>query len=131
VTGALLFHVVWFIGPLWLLSWQPIGVGIGLLGVCWAAGTGRAPLALAAVAFAATFTAPEATLGGWLVLAAAAMGNQGRPHVVALAAAFGAYLVWPALLDQEVVFTVLLTAGITALLGQLAWQAAVEDNRPR
>ncbi len=81
VAGAVLLHVAWFVAPLWVLSWQPIGVGLAVLGVCWAAATGRTPLALAAIAFAATFTAPEATIGGWLVLAAAAVGNPSRPRV--------------------------------------------------
>jgi len=131
VAGAVLFHVAWFVAPLWVLSWQPVGVGLGVLGVCWAVATGRTPLALAAIAFAATFTAPEATIGGWLVLAAAAVGNSSRPRVTAIAAAFGAYLAWPAMLDQEVVFTVLLSAGVAALLGQLASQASSQENGPR
>ncbi len=131
VTGAIGFRLAWLVWPLWVLSWQPIGVGLGVLGVVWAAATGRVPLALAAAAFAASFTAPEATVGGWLVLAAAAMGNHSRPRLLALAAAFGSYLVWPALLDQEVVFTVLLTAATTALLAQLALQASTEERAPR
>jgi len=51
--------------------------------------------------------------------------------VTAIAAAFGAYLAWPAMLDQEVVFTVLLSAGVAALLGQLASQASSQENGPR
>lgn len=131
VNGAILFHLAWLIWPLWVLSWQPIGVGIGVLGATWAVATGRAPLALAAAAFAATFAAPEATIGGWMVLAAAAIGNRAPPRVLALAAAFGAWLVWPALLDREVVFTVLLTAAATALLAQLAAQHAPNDRSAR
>ncbi len=131
ITGAILLHVAWFLWPLWVLSWQPIGVGIAVLGVIWAAATGRASLALGAIACAATFSAPDATIGGWLVLSAAALGGQARPRVVALAAAFGTFLVWPALLDQEVVFTVLLTAAVTGLLAQLASQASREESDSR
>ncbi len=131
VVAAVLFHLAWFRWPLWVLSWQPIGVGVAVLGVAWAVATGRVPLALAALAFAATFVAPEATIGGWIVLAAAAIGDPGRPRVLALAAAFGAWLVWPALLDQEVVFSVLLTGASAALLAQLSLQARAEEEGSR
>jgi len=131
VVAALLFHLAWFRWPLWVLSWQPSGVGIAVLGLGWAAAVRRPSLALAALAMAATLVQPEAIIGGWLVLSAAALGNQSRPRAIALGAALGAYLVWPVLLEQEVLFTVLLTAAATALLAQCATWADTEANAPR
>ena len=131
VVAAILFHLAWFRWPLWVLSWRPSGVGIAVLGLGWAAAVRRPSLGLAAVALAATLAQPEAVIGGWLVLSAAALGNQARPRAVALGAALGAYLVWPVLLEQEVLFTVLLTAAATALLAQCAAHAEREANAPR
>lgn len=131
VAAALTFHLAWFRWPLWVLSWQPTGFGIAVLGLGWAAAVRRPSLALAAVALAATLAQPEVIIGGWLVLAAAAFGDQSRPRVIALGAALGACLVWPALLEQEVLFTVLLTAAATALLAQCACQADADADAPR
>lgn len=134
VAGALFFQVALLAWPLWALSWQPVGVGAGVLGVLWAVATGRVSLALAAVAFAAAFTPPEAALGGWsgtLALLVAALAAPSRPRIIALVAAFGAWLVWPALLREEVLLTVLLTAGVTAVLAQRAAQADVGTGPPR
>lgn len=134
IVAAILLHGAWIVWPLWVLSWQPIGVGLAVVGVAWAAATRRPALALAAIAFATSFTAPESTLGGWggwMVLTAGALGPPSRPRLIALVSALGAYLAWPALFGQEVVFTVLLTAAVTALLAQLASPHALEEGPPR
>lgn len=131
VVAALLFHLAWFRWPLWVLSWQASGFGIAVLGVAWAAAVRRPSLALAALALAATLAQPEVIIGGWLVLAAAALGNQSRPRAIALGAALGAYLAWPALLAQEVLFTVLLTAAATALVAQCAAEADTDAHTAR
>ncbi|MEZ4413685.1 MAG: hypothetical protein R2910_11925 [Gemmatimonadales bacterium] len=134
LVAALLFHLAWYRWPLWVLSWQPSGVGIAVLGLAWAAATRRPSLALAAVAFATSFAAPETGLGGWtgwIALAIAALGDRSRPRVIAVISAFGAYLVWPVLLGEEVLLTVLLTAAAAALLAQLATQSDREVNTPR
>jgi hypothetical protein len=131
VAAAILFHLAWFRWPLWVLSWQPSGVGIAVLGLGWAAAVRRPSLAMAALALAATLAQPEAIIGGWLVLSAAALGNQSRPRAIALGAALGAGLAWPVLLQQEVLFTVLLTAAATALLAECASRADGIANAPR
>jgi hypothetical protein len=129
--GALLFHAAWFLCPLWVLSWQPVGVALGMVGVAWAAGTRRLSLALGAVAFAATLAAPEVTIGGWLILTAAALANRSRPRLLALATAFAAYLVASALLDAEVLLTVLLMAAVTAVLAAQALPSTAKPSAPR
>jgi hypothetical protein len=120
VTAAMLIWVAWLVEPLIVLSWQPIGVGVGVLAAWWAVGTRRAPLALAGAALAASFAISDGVVSGWLMLVVAALADRMRPRVAAVAAAAGGWLVVPALLGAEVVFTVLLTAAATALLGGLA-----------
>jgi hypothetical protein len=120
VVGAMLIWVAWLAEPLMVLSWQPIGVGVGVLAAWWAIGTRRTPLALAGAALAASFAISGGVVSGWLLLVVAALTNRMRPRVAAVAAAAGGWLITPALLGSEVLFTVLIAAAATALLGGLA-----------
>jgi hypothetical protein len=113
--------------PLWVLSWQPVGVGLGVLAAWWAVATGRASLALAGAAFAAAFSSVDGFGGAWLVLCVAALADWSRPRVTAAVAAGAGYFAVPSLLDAEVVFTVLLTCAATMLLGVLLSRGAAEE----
>jgi hypothetical protein len=124
VTGAMAFRVGGLIWPLWVLSWQPVAVGLGVLCAWWAVPTGRASLALAGAAFAAASSSVAGFGGGWLLLAVAAVAGRTPPRVVAIIAATGAYLAAPELLGAEVLYTVLLVWPATMLL---AVQAANEE----
>jgi len=131
VAAALSVRVGGLIWPLWVLSWQPIGVGVGVLCAWWAAATGRASLLLAGVALGAAFCSVDRMEGGWFLLCAAALADSKRPGLVAAVAAFGAYLAVPTLLASEVLFTVLFTLAGTMLLGVLADQRAEEEPSSR
>jgi hypothetical protein len=106
--------------------WQSVGVAVGVLCAWCAAATGRAPLALAGAAFATAFTAPELAPGAWVLLAVAALSIRRWPRAGAALSAAGGYLAAPALLDAEVVYTVLLAGAATALLAALASPPRVE-----
>ncbi len=121
--GVRLAAVVW---PLWVLSWQPVGVGVGVLCLAWAAATGRPRLALAAAALAAAFSSIDQLDAGWLLLTVAALADRNRAWVMVALAPFGLYLALPVLLGAEVVFTVLLMWLGTILLAVLA--AGAEDG---
>jgi len=131
VAAALSFRVGGLIWPLWVLSWQPIGVGVGVLCAWWAVATGRASLLLAGAALGAAFCSVDRFEAGWVLLCAAALADAKRPNLVAAVAAFGAYLAVPTLLASEVVFTVLFTLAATALLGVLAARHNEEEPAPR
>ena len=127
VTGAMAFRVGGLIWPLWVLSWQPVAVGLGVLSAWWAVPTGRASLALAGAAFAAAFSSVDGLAGAWLVLCVAALADRTRPRVTAMVAAGAAYFALPSLLGAEVVFTVLLACAATMLLGVLSSRSAAEE----
>ncbi|HRZ10738.1 MAG TPA: hypothetical protein P5319_12715 [Gemmatimonadales bacterium] len=119
-AGTMAVYLAYLARPLWVLSWQPIGVGVAVLAAWWAAATGRAPMAAASVAFAAAFCTVEAVPAGWLFLLTGALAYRTHPRVAAVAIAAGGLLTAPALLDAEVLFTVLLTGAATALVAVLA-----------
>ena len=131
VAAALSFRVGGLIWPLWVLSWQPIGVGVGVLCAWWAAATGRASLLLAAVALGVAFCSVDRMEAGWFLLCAAALADSTRPRVVAAVAAFGAYLAVPTLLASEVLFTVLFVLAATMLLGVLSVRCVEEGQTSR
>lgn len=126
--GTQLAALAW---PLWVLSWQPIGVGAGLLALGWAAAAGRPRLALAAAALAASFAAVDQLNPGWIALAAAALAPRSRPWFIAGLAPVGAYLAIPVLLGAEALLTVLLVAFATVLLAVLAGREAAAPAESR
>lgn len=120
VTGAIVVNLGWALWPLWIQSWQPIGVGLGVLAAWWAVAIARVPLALAGAGFAACFGGPEVARGAWVLLGAAVVADRIPARLAAAAAAAGGYLIAPSVLGAEVVFTVLLAGAATALLAALA-----------
>lgn len=115
--GIWLAALAW---PLWILSWQPIGVGAALIWLAWAAAAGRPRLALAAAALAAAFCSVYQLDAGWLMLAIAALGDRSRPWIMVGLAPIAAYLAIPILLSAEALLTVLIVACATFLLAVLA-----------
>jgi hypothetical protein len=133
LSGALAFRVSGLLWPLWVLSWQPVAVGLGVVCAWWAVPTGRASLALAGAAFAAAFSTVDGLGGAWLLLCVAALPDWSRPRItaavaaVAAVAAGAAYVAVPSLLGAEVVLTALLAWAATMLLGVLAVRGAAEE----
>ncbi len=119
-AAAMAVYLAFLARPLWVLSWQPIGVGLAVLTAWWAAATGRAPMAAASAAFAAAFCTVDGVPTGCLLLLTGALAYRTHPRVAAVALAAGGYLAAPALLDAEVLFTVLLTGAASALVAALA-----------
>jgi len=124
-------RLAWVAFPLWVLSWQPIGVGMGVICLGWAVATGGARMALAAAALATAWSSAEPLDLAWLVLAAAIPVPVDRPRLQAAIAALGIWLATPSLLAAEVLFTVLLVAFATAMLAALADQAESERGASR
>jgi len=124
-------RLAWAASPLWVLSWQPFGVGMGVVCLGWAVATGRARLALAAAALAAAWSGAEPFDPAWLILAGAVLVPGDRHRLQAAIAALGAWLAMPSLLAAEVLFTVLLVAFATAMLAALAAQAESERDASR
>jgi hypothetical protein len=120
VAGALLLRLGWPAWPLGVEHWQPLAVALGVVSAWWAVPTKRVPLAAAGLAFAASFSAPDAAAAVWLLLAAVATHDRLPPRLVALLLAAGGYLAVAPLLGAEVVYTVLLTGAATALIAAFA-----------
>ena len=78
-AGAMAVYLAFLVWPLWVLSWQPIGVGLAVLSAWWAAATGRVPMAATSVAFAAAFCTVEAVPTGWLMLLTGGAGLPDAP----------------------------------------------------
>jgi hypothetical protein len=131
VAGALVIGTVALKWPLWVELWQSVGVAIGVLAAWWAVAMRRPSLGLAGAAFAAAFTPPELSYSAWLLLGVAALPNRRWPWAPALLAAAGGFLAQPALLDAEVVYTVLLAGAATALLAGLATDPPPAPSTPR
>ena len=127
-AGAIAVYLAFLARPLWVLSWQPIGVGVAVLAAWWAAATGRAQMAAASVAVAAAFCTVEPVPTGWLALLTGALVYRTHPRIAAVAIAAGGYLAAPALLDAEVLFTVLLAGAASALVAVLATAPGAEEG---
>lgn len=126
VAGAVAFRVGGLTWPLWVLSWQPVAVALGVICAWWSVATGRASLALAGAAFAGSFSTTAGFVGGWVLFAVAAMADRTPPRVMAILAATAAWLAAPELLAAEVLYTVLLAWAATMLLGGLSTRIAAE-----
>ena len=125
VAAALVFGILVRQWPLWILLWQPIGVGLGVCAAWWAVATRRPALALAGAAFTAAFLPPEFTYSAWGGLGVAALMVTGRYRSFAVALAIVAfYVITGPLLDAEAVWTVLLAGAGSALLAALAEEGA-------
>lgn len=121
-------YLAFLVWPLWILSWQPIGVGLAVLSAWWAAATARAPMAVASGALAAAFCTVDAVPAGWLALLTGALAYRTHPRLSAAAIAAGGYLAAPSMLDAEVLFTVLLTGAASALIAMRATAPDAEEG---
>lgn len=127
-AGAFAVYLAYLAWPLWVLSWQSIGVGFAVIFAWWATATGRVPMAAASVAFGAAFCTVEAVPTGWLLLLVGALAYRPRPRVSAVAIAAGGYLTAPVLLGAEVLYTVLFTGAASALVAVLAEAPLAEEG---